>query len=542
MRIPVCSLAVVPVLLLTTCAAAFGQAAKTKSGDAPASPSAAPATTTRSAARRMKSLVRVQLSKKTLRYTLDSESGDSLGQLLDGATFDTLLPINVVYPRLNPLKVQASASVAAVDDPRAATIAKLIDGLSAIPSIVKPDSGAGAGPTTKSLKMLSGACPAYTEATKTVQAIEGNLFTSYATADSLGKAFKDWQNAIQHDLDQKLPGAVAVQSGVSAINGYASNLDTAIANAESALKDVDKHLATSTVTTPERAAYQAFLDNLLTPLGGDQKKIDETKARYKAQLDALSTKADDADECTTETQTLYALVRLTNPESRLGQLRQLRKTIGDLAKTLTDSYGAEAWENDNDYVLTLDVTPTSDKAEEVTIKVVAIDATVADGSFQTTQTDAATAKFTVERYTSFTPEIGVGATFGFVTRPKYGTGKNAAGETVVTAAGQDRVSVDPTVMVNFVPTGISGAAPFIQLGASASKTSPAVFVGGGWKVPGTASDKGIAVGLGLMLAWVKDLQTLQINSVVTGTSQIDADMAFDPQPRPRFYFNLQYKF
>ena len=176
------------------------------------------------------------------------------------------------------------------------------------------------------------------------------------------------------------------------------------------------------------------------------------------------------------------------------------------------------------------------------MKAVSIDVQASDGALTLTSSEAASAKFVVERYTKFTPEIGLGATFGFVTRPKYGTGKNAAGETIITAATPDRVSIDPTIMVNFVPTSFSGAAPFVQLGAATSKTSPAVFIGGGWRVPGSSASNGIAVGVGLMLAWVKDLQTLQPGSVVTGTSQIESDMAFDPQPRPRFYFNIQYKF
>lgn len=166
--------------------------------------------------------------------------------------------------------------------------------------------------------------------------------------------------------------------------------------------------------------------------------------------------------------------------------------------------------------------------------------TASSNASTSTNTDLGSATFEIYQFRRFVPEIGVGATFGFVTRPKYGTSTNAAGQTTIAKQKDDRVSVDPTVMVNFVPWGVSGATPMAQVGASASKTSPAVFVGGGWRVLGT--NGGFALGLGLMLAWVKDLQTLSEGSVVKGTKEIDDDLAFDPQPRPRFYFNLQYKF
>jgi hypothetical protein len=44
-----------------------------------------------------------------------------------------------------------------------------------------------------------------------------------------------------------------------------------------------------------------------------------------------------------------------------------------------------------------------------------------------------------------------------------------------------------------------------------------------------------------MYAWVKDLQTLQVGSVVTGTAQIDADKT-RLRGKAGGYFTIQYQF
>jgi hypothetical protein len=114
---------------------------------------------------------------------------------------------------------------------------------------------------------------------------------------------------------------------------------------------------------------------------------------------------------------------------------------------------------------------------------------------------------------------------------------------VVSRAGTSEVAFSPTVMVNFVPVGLSGSVPIVQVGASTSTSAPAVFLGGGWRVPGAGDKSGIVVGLGLVLGWVKDLQTLVPDqSVVTGTKDIENDLKFGARPKPGFYLNFQYKF
>jgi len=80
-----------------------------------------------------------------------------------------------------------------------------------------------------------------------------------------------------------------------------------------------------------------------------------------------------------------------------------------------------------------------------------------------------------------------------------------------------------------------------QVGVAASKDVPAVLFGGGLRL--FSLGKGdVAVGGGLALAWVKDLNHLRSGDVVTGTKDIEQDLSFDHAPRPRPYFTIQYKF
>ena len=129
-----------------------------------------------------------------------------------------------------------------------------------------------------------------------------------------------------------------------------------------------------------------------------------------------------------------------------------------------------------------------------------------------------------------------------VARRRRASARPTHGHTIVARVPDDQVSVDPSVLVNFVCRCAAGAfAPMVQIGASTSKDLPAILVGGGLRLFG-AGKGDVAIGGGLMLAWVKDLQTLKEGDVVTGTKDIEADLGYGARPRPRGYFGIQYKF
>ena len=95
-------------------------------------------------------------------------------------------------------------------------------------------------------------------------------------------------------------------------------------------------------------------------------------------------------------------------------------------------------------------------------------------------------------------------------------------------------------MVNLVcRCGPSVISPMFQIGASASKDTPGVLVGGGIRLLG--SKTGLGIGGGLMWAYVKDLQTLQVGQVVNGTAQIDGDKT-RLRGKAGGYVSIQYQF
>src|SRR5208282_1688480 len=140
------------------------------------------------------------------------------------------------------------------------------------------------------------------------------------------------------------------------------------------------------------------------------------------------------------------------------------------------------------------------------------------------------------------PEVGVGAVFGTVTAPVYGTAQNASGQTIVAKKPNTSLSVNPTVLVNFVcRCGTGLLTPMAQIGAAASKTTPAILLGGGIRLFGLSKGD-VALGGGAMFAWVKDLQHLKVGDVIGGTNDINSDLGFSGLPKVGGYFAIQYKF
>jgi hypothetical protein len=150
--------------------------------------------------------------------------------------------------------------------------------------------------------------------------------------------------------------------------------------------------------------------------------------------------------------------------------------------------------------------------------------------------------FDVRRYSTYAPEIAVGAVFGSIKQPKYGTSTNSAGQTVVAKVSDTSISVNPTVLANFVcRCGAGALVPMLQIGAATSKDLPSILVGGGFRLFGVGKGD-VALGGGAMFAWFKDLQKLHIGDVVAGTQQIDSDLGFTSRPKLGGYVAIQYKF
>jgi hypothetical protein len=147
----------------------------------------------------------------------------------------------------------------------------------------------------------------------------------------------------------------------------------------------------------------------------------------------------------------------------------------------------------------------------------------------------------VKQYSWFVPEIGVGATFMTFQSPRYATTKNAAGQTVVGESFDD-LTVEPTVMLNFVVRSYPGAfvTPMAQVGVSTSKETPTFFLGGGLRFLHVGKGD-FAFSAGWAFPWVRQLNELNVGDEVGGMKDIEDDLTFK-RFGTHVYYALQYKF
>lgn len=254
-----------------------------------------------------------------------------------------------------------------------------------------------------------------------------------------------------------------------------------------------------------------------------------------------------ADTAPPAQQGFYAAAALTDQAIRIQQLVALQTATTQLADLLDQQYGAAIkWTGPSltDFVISPEIAPTFSQMQNVTVKVASLTLKVdsVTSMISTDQQAAGSTTFSVRRYSPLTPEVGVGAVFGTIKQPTYGTGKDASGQTIVARAPTKSLSVNPTILANFVCRCGSGIlVPMVQIGAATSKTLPAILLGGGVRLFGLGKGD-VAIGGGAMFAWYQDLQRLKVGDVITGTNDINSDLGYISTPKVGGYFSLQYKF
>lgn len=449
-----------------------------------------------------------QSKSKSLHWTIPGENPVE-GKIGSDSLFLANQAVAITYPRLNPLRVQATASAKAVDDPSHNTIASLIKALLTVASTISPEIATdilrvipAEGRTSLAVapKAARPACtaPDYLESNEC--AIEG-LRITLASAPTSGETVKAWVSTLDADLAQ-MHGHLAIQKSAKVIRGEANRVGQALKKADGFLKRIET-CANATVETTE--AW------------------------------------------------LCRVAQLSKPgiDLRMEQLSHSAETLTALAKTLEEGYtAASRWKGEDRSDFQINdpnepLLPTAEKMQKVTVKIHKISLTVNERTSALTVEDeeAGSAEFVIRRYSWFLPEIGVGAVFSKMKAPKYGTATNDEGKTVVARVDDAKVSINPTIMVNFLlRTGAVHLAPMIQIGAMTSKETPALLLGGGVRL--FSIGKGdVAIGAGVVAGWVRDLQTLKPGlSVVTGTKDIESDLGFGGGPRTRSYLTIQYKF
>lgn len=326
------------------------------------------------------------------------------------SVFLTKRSIYVTYPRMNPLRLQATATLKPADDPSYAVLTKLIDAISTVATTVRP--AAPVAPAAPAAPAAGCSNPAG-DFNRLYDLLYGGEFSP----ERLTGSVKTWTESIDNAFAAKKGGHDAIAAGTAAIRTSARQYETAFEGANKLWQEIRQCAA-----------------------GGGNP--------------------------------LYSAVSLIDIEVRLGRIKALTKAAEDLAQQLDKQFGAaDRWTgiDDSDFILSDEVFPTFDKMQAVTLKVTKVEVQVdpATKALVVDKQDARSASFTVRKYSSFAPEIGAGAVFGTVKQPEYGTGTNAAGQTIVTRIEDTSLSVNPTILANFVcRCGMGLLAPMFQIGGS----------------------------------------------------------------------------
>lgn len=432
----------------------------------------------------VKSEIRIRLSPGTKTVQWAADEDNTFRNLDASSLFLTRSSIYVTYPGLNPLRLQASASVVSADDPAFATITKLIQALTTLATTIAPTPGPGALARAK--------C---SSASLDIEDLRASLYGDNTSPEKLSGEIQTWVSAIDDSFASGANGPASIQAGIKAIKVSGDHF--------------------SKITT-------------------------EASKQWANVIDCAKTATTD--------QVLYRLAALTAQDrTRLEQLVALQKASGELSNTLTKDYAdSSKWTGgtSKDYIVSSEIKPTFDKLQNVTVKVTSAGLKVdpVTNVLLIDHQDAGSATLTVRKYSSLVPEIGVGAVLGTLKTPVYGTAKNAASQTVVAQTDTKRLSVNPTILANFVcRCGTGLLAPMIQIGVATSKDLPAILLGGGLRLFGLGKGD-VALGGGAMFGWYKDLQKLKVGDVVGGTSDINSDLGYITTPKVGGFVAIQYKF
>jgi hypothetical protein len=471
-------------------------------------------------AQRARQAIKLQLStdRKTIMATVDDKS--NYAPLKKEQSFTTTAPVDVTIDRLNPMTMLVSADVADADDPTNATVGKLVEALLQATATLRPDLAneidklrlstdfkAAFGDRVNAARAGQPAitCDESASVDRLIQDLEKDLFNPVWSAVRIQLAVKSWVAAIDAKHRALTSGPEAVQAAITLIDGY-------LKNETDSLEAIFKRAT----TTVEKA------ETVVSTTG--------------------------PAECQREANTWYRMIRLTNPRARLAAIKTVFGSLTDLRKTLDAVYANPTnWFGDRkiEFIVRRAVEPTNEQMQVVTVKAVGLDYGSLDNvtpAVLAKREDLVSGSFIVRQYSFFVPEIGGGATFARYTRPKFGT-TLVDGKSVVAAVREEDVSVDPTVMVNFVCRGCPASllTPMLQVGVSTSKEAPTLFFGGGIRLFHTGKGD-FAIGFGRAFPWVKQLKTLK-EGEPAGTKDIEADLEFRRLVGQRpTYIALQYKF
>lgn len=499
--------------------------------------------------------IKLELKGKVIRFAIDDS--DSFHQLLPTQLIVASHPVKITIPNLNPLTYQYSVDREEAPDPANSALVKLVESFLELPGIFNPDARSASIRSTaraeviEKLKTSVGTCQTLQQAEVLIGNLDKFLFPEKATPTYLRGEFGAWEAAIT-----KQPGPQAIAEVrdklANLIGDKDSGLKTAVQKGDEATKALEEQLERqvghSRTASLSSVAAQAASTKAAEQTPTVQSLDAEIDAlRRQLQLDDQELAARASNTCEVIAHLLLQVAHLTNPRLRVQQLTALIETLTQINEALAAYADEKNWLSDRNggnrtnYVIYDELRPSSATMQRFSIKAVRLRYQPTATALTVAKEEVGAGAFTVRAFRRFTAEIGTGLVLSDIKRPKYGTATNEAGETVVGAAKLSEESYDAAIVTNFVCRCGWGDefAPMIQIGVAPRPSSPSILLGGGFRL--FALGKGnVAVGVGAIMAWVKDLTELEPGDKVTGTKDIESDLSYQRRVRP--YVALLYSF
>jgi hypothetical protein len=149
----------------------------------------------------------------------------------------------------------------------------------------------------------------------------------------------------------------------------------------------------------------------------------------------------------------------------------------------------------------------------------------------------------VRRFQQFVPEVSVGTAFTFFKYNTYGTTTDTTGQQTVAPPTKNMVqNLNISTMINFnYYIENSPIHPFWQIGLGINSEIPSLLTGVGLRSNINGSRR-ITISGGLAMSWLKELDTLEVEDVISGTDDIDKDFKYSSTPSFAGYVGIQYNF
>lgn len=451
--------------------------------------------------------IRAPLVKSRLRVQWDPAAGQILVAIDDQPTFRPiamaevfLTPAGLVitYPRLNPLRiyaVSARADAGTVLSGSAVARLRVVLGMATVATPAR--SVRAERPATGTQAMAGSDCAALAAARADADLMRGLFGTR--DAPTVAALLASWRRAIDEAFAAGQSGPVAVAAALGSIDQVVRDLAS---------------------------------------------RVDDDE-RLTARVEAAMAAGPSADPCEASARAVYGTLRAADPRGRFVQLAALRLALDLLRQALFREYvepGATKWIG-AEYLLSPEVRPATGTPVRLAVRIshFAFEVDGASGAPVGTEETAGAAAVVAQKFSRFATEFSVATVVSTVTPPHYGTTSNGSGQTVVASLGHERTSVSAALLGGFVCRCETGpfVAPMFQVGVTTNKDVPAILLGGGVRLFGLPKGD-VAVGAGWMMAWIKDLRSLEEGDVVGGTKDIEADMR--SVRRHGLYLALQYKF